>query len=275
MNWIGLRYILVLGALIVVKAYANLPQEQVMVSGQTLSLLNEEGQCAISLDAEAPLVLAIKWPCAFSPNKKGEPRIEMFENIPIVIAQHSTPKPAPSRDCDSERQAVRLTEGRLETSRVMRVASCLNGPIDQKNFTLPSTSYSYRPPATRTHSKKSTADRGLVQATFVGQHVSLVNDYGHCAFVRPGEPPLRLDMAWPCRFSETKQKTVRIELFRGAEILMAERSEPLPAHSTECDTARQVIRHFKNKLEIAPVMHSTRCGLDVWDQKVFVWQFDW
>ena len=275
MNWIGLRYILVLGALIVVKAYANLPQEQVMVSGQTLSLLNEEGQCAISLDAEAPLVLAIKWPCAFSPNKKGEPRIEMFENIPIVIAQHSTPKPAPSRDCDSERQAVRLIEGRLETSRVMRVASCLNGPIDQKNFTLPSTSYSYRPPATRTHSKKSTADRGLVQATFVGQHVNLVNDYGHCAFIRPGQPPLRLDMAWPCRFAENQHNQVRIELYRKAEILMVEHSEPLPVPRVGCIHHRQVIRYFKDKLDVAPVRHADMCGLGWWDQKVFVWQFDW
>lgn len=116
---------------------------------------------------------------------------------------------------------------------------------------------------------------GLGQATFVGQQVNLINDDGHCAFVRPGQPLLRLDMAWPCRFSETKQKKVRIELFRGAEILMAERSEPLPAPSKECDTATQVVRHFKDKLEIAPVIQSTRCGLDVWDQKVFVWQFDW
>lgn len=116
---------------------------------------------------------------------------------------------------------------------------------------------------------------GLVQATFVGEHVNLVNDNGQCSFVRPGQVPLRLDMAWPCRFAEDRQKKVRVELFRGAEILMVERSEPLPAPSNECVAARQVIRHFRDKLEIAPVLNSSRCGLGFWDQKNFVWQFDW
>jgi type VI secretion system protein ImpC len=89
----------------------------------------------VELLGEPPLVLAIKWPCAFSPDRKGKPRVERFENTPIVIARHSTPKPAPSRDCDSEQQAVRLIDGRLEASSVMRSAGCFNGPEDQKNFT--------------------------------------------------------------------------------------------------------------------------------------------
>lgn len=138
MNWIGIRYTLVLGALIGLEAYADFTersQEQVFVAGLTLSLMNESGQCALSGDGAAPLVLAIKWPCAFSPDRTGKPRGERFENIPIVIARHSTPKPAPSRDCDSEQQAIRLIDGRLEASSVMRSASCFNGTVDQKNFT--------------------------------------------------------------------------------------------------------------------------------------------
>jgi len=138
MNWIGIRYTLVLGALIGLKAYADFTersQEQIFVAGLTLLLMKESGQCGLSTDGAAPLVLAIKWPCAFSLDSTGKPRVERFENIPIVIARHSTPKPVPSRDCDSEQQAIRLIDGRLEASSVMRSVSCFNGTEDQKNFT--------------------------------------------------------------------------------------------------------------------------------------------
>jgi hypothetical protein len=116
---------------------------------------------------------------------------------------------------------------------------------------------------------------GLTQATFVGQQANLVNDDGHCSFAMTNKLPMRLEMAWPCRFTENQQKSVRIESYRDAEILMVERSEPLPAPNTDCIHDRQVIRYFKNKLEVAPVRHTTRCGPGFWDQKTFVWQFDW
>jgi hypothetical protein len=138
MNWIGARYALLLGAIIGLKAYADFTdpsQKRVFVAGSTLSLVDESGQCGLSLEGAAPLMLAIKWPCAFSQDRTGKPRVERFENTLIVIARHSIPKPAPSRDCDSEQQAIRLIDGRLEASSVMRSAGCFNGPEDQKNFT--------------------------------------------------------------------------------------------------------------------------------------------
>lgn len=119
------------------------------------------------------------------------------------------------------------------------------------------------------------AAKGLVQATFAGQQVNLIDDQGRCTLTRPGKPPLTLDMQWPCRFSEDSQQKVRVESFRQAQIIMVERSEPLPAPSKDCATDLQAIRYFKNKLEVAPVSRVAACGPGHWDQKAYVWQFDW
>ncbi|MFS2158158.1 hypothetical protein ACCD10_12460 [Pseudomonas sp. Pseusp122] len=116
---------------------------------------------------------------------------------------------------------------------------------------------------------------GLTQATFAGQQVNLIDDQGRCTLTRPGNPPLTLDMKWPCRFSEDRQQKVRIENFHKTQIIMVERSEHLPAPSKDCATDLQPIRYFKGKLEAAPVSQIAACGPGSWDQKAYIWQFDW
>jgi hypothetical protein len=123
-----------------------------------------------------------------------------------------------------------------------------------------------QPPATPT---------GLTQATFAGQQVNLIDDQGRCTLARTGNAPLTLDMKWPCRFSEDRQQKVRVEHFNQAQIIMVERSEHLPAPSKNCATDLQAIRYFKGKLEVAPVSQIDACGPGPWDQKAYVWQFDW
>jgi hypothetical protein len=106
-----------------------------MLAGQSLTLENHQQRCALRKADQSLLELEIPWPCAFSPDRKGQPRIEAFnDNALIVIAYHSQAEPAPSRKCLSQYQAIRLIHEKLETSVVGRMSSCMNGSIDQKNF---------------------------------------------------------------------------------------------------------------------------------------------
>jgi hypothetical protein len=116
---------------------------------------------------------------------------------------------------------------------------------------------------------------GLVQATFVGEQVSLVNADGQCMFTRAGATPLLMDMAWPCRFSVTRHQSLRVETFDQTPILMVERSEHLPAPDLGCRTVVQAVRWYKGKLETARAQHIAMCGPGNWDQKMFMAVFDW
>ena len=119
------------------------------------------------------------------------------------------------------------------------------------------------------------ATKASLQATFAGQQVSLIDTQGRCTLARPGNAPLSLDMQWPCRFSEDAQQNVRVEHFRQAQIIMVEHIERAPAPGKGCTTDLQPIRALNGKLEVAPVSRIPVCGPGQWDQKAFVWQFDW
>ncbi len=119
------------------------------------------------------------------------------------------------------------------------------------------------------------ARNGLTQAEVGGQLLSLSNEQGRCTLNRAQSAPLTLEMQWPCRFSEDLQKNVRVETYRKALIVMVERSDPLPAPSKNCVTDLQPVRLFNGKLEASPVSRIAACGPAHWDQKAFVWQFDW
>jgi hypothetical protein len=116
---------------------------------------------------------------------------------------------------------------------------------------------------------------GLVQANFGGEQVSLVNTDGQCGLTRPGEMPLRLDIAWPCRFSVNRSGDLRVETFDKNPILMVERSDHLPTPALGCRTAVQAVRWYKGKLETARAQHIAMCGPGHWDQKMFIGVFDW
>jgi hypothetical protein len=116
---------------------------------------------------------------------------------------------------------------------------------------------------------------GLVHASFAGKNVSLINDNGRCALSLSAAQSIALDMIWPCRFSEDRQKNVRVESYRQAQVLMVERSEHLPPPSKDCATDLQAIRYFKGRVEVALVSQIAACGPGYWDQKALIWDFDW
>jgi len=119
------------------------------------------------------------------------------------------------------------------------------------------------------------ARNGLTKAELGGQQLSLSNEQGRCTLNRAGAASLTLEMQWPCRFSEDLQKNVRVETYRKALIIMVERSDPLPAPSKSCVTDLQPVRLLNGKLEASPVSRVAACGPSHWDQKAFIWQFDW
>ncbi|RMO78263.1 hypothetical protein [Pseudomonas syringae group genomosp. 3] len=114
---------------------------------------------------------------------------------------------------------------------------------------------------------------GLTQFEIAGKQLSLSNEKGRCVLNRAGDPPVKMDMRWPCRFSENKQLNVRIEDHRQSLVFMVERSVPMPAPSTDCLTDLQAVRLFKGQLEIAPSIRVGGCGPGLWDQKLFIWYF--
>ncbi|MFB3302421.1 hypothetical protein [Pseudomonas sp. AMR01] len=111
------------------------PKDRVTLAGQTLSLENHQQRCALRKPDQSLLQLEIPWPCKFSPDRTGLPRVEAFNGSElIIIVYHSQAEPEPSRRCKSQYQAVRQIQGRLETSVVAQSAFCMDGVIDQKNF---------------------------------------------------------------------------------------------------------------------------------------------
>ncbi|WP_295472314.1 hypothetical protein [uncultured Pseudomonas sp.] len=107
----------------------------VSLTGMTLTLQDQNGHCSLRKDDGSLLSLEIPWPCAFSQDRHGQPRVEKFnQGSEIVIVYHAVPEPAPSQACDTRFQAVRLMKGQLEASMVARNAMCMKGVIDQKNF---------------------------------------------------------------------------------------------------------------------------------------------
>ncbi|HJR32987.1 MAG TPA: hypothetical protein VJ889_30045 [Pseudomonas sp.] len=111
------------------------PSNQVIVAGQTLTLENHDQQCALRKQDQSILKLDMPWPCFLSVDRQGQPRVEIFNNAQIIIVEHSTPEPAPSRDCDARYQAIRQIKGQpMEVSKVAHSAGCMTGVMDQKNF---------------------------------------------------------------------------------------------------------------------------------------------
>ena len=111
------------------------PSNQVIFAGQTLTLENHDQQCALRKQDQSILKLDMPWPCFLSVDRKGQPRVETFNNAQIIIVEHSTPEPPPSRDCDARYQAIRQIKGqRMEVSKVAHSAGCMTGVMDQKSF---------------------------------------------------------------------------------------------------------------------------------------------
>lgn len=110
-------------------------KDSVVLASHTLILENHQQRCALRKPDQSLLQLEIPWPCKFSPDRKGLPRVEAFNgNELIIIVYHSQAEPEPSRRCKSQYQAVRQIQGRLEISEVAQSGFCMNGVIDQKNF---------------------------------------------------------------------------------------------------------------------------------------------
>jgi len=111
------------------------PSNQVIFAGQTLTLENHDQQCALRKQDQSILKLDMPWPCFLSVDRKGQPRVETFNNAQIIIVEHSTPEPPPSRDCDARYQAIRQIKGQpMEVSKVAHSAGCMTGVMDQKSF---------------------------------------------------------------------------------------------------------------------------------------------
>ncbi|MBD9564871.1 hypothetical protein [Pseudomonas sp. PDM09] len=111
------------------------PSNQVIFAGQTLTLENHDQQCALRKQDQSILKLDMPWPCFLSVDRKGQPRVETFNNAQIIIVEHSTPEPPPSRDCDAQYQAIRqIKDQPMEVSKVAHSAGCMTGVMDQKSF---------------------------------------------------------------------------------------------------------------------------------------------
>ena len=109
---------------------------EVVVGGQRLTLENHAQRCALRKPDQSLFTLDMPWPCHLSIDRKGQPRVENFNNAQIIIVQHFAPEPAPSQECRSQYQAIRHIEGRLEASMVAHGGRCLLGAMDQKNFVV-------------------------------------------------------------------------------------------------------------------------------------------
>lgn len=105
----------------------------VTLGGQLLQLVDVQGQCALLREDGNTQLTDVAWPCRFSPNHAGEPRIEVFQSVPIVLVEHCQPSPeiATGR---RQSQAVRLRDGLYETSTV-NTSRCGSGVQDRKMFT--------------------------------------------------------------------------------------------------------------------------------------------
>ena len=115
---------------------------KVDLNGETLRLVESQGQCAVQRADQSTLTTDVSWPCFFSKtwargddrNMKPIPRIEKFNDIPIVIVMNIKRPSLPIEDCVSNLQAVRLRSGVLEKSVTMVGRSCDLNAGDQKVF---------------------------------------------------------------------------------------------------------------------------------------------
>ncbi|CAH0274694.1 hypothetical protein E3Z27_27800 [Pseudomonas mediterranea] len=107
---------------------------QVDLGGQVLTLENHNQRCALRKPDQSVLTLDMTWPCHLSVDRQDKPRVESFNNAKIIIVQHFETEPAPSQECRSQYQAVRLIAGRLEASMLAEGGRCTQGAVDQKNF---------------------------------------------------------------------------------------------------------------------------------------------
>ncbi|RMT85233.1 hypothetical protein [Pseudomonas viridiflava] len=109
------------------------PPLNVVLGQKPLQLMDHQGRCALAERGQSPHVLEMNWPCQFSPDKQGKARVEMFNHTPIVLVMRSEPEPTPGTNCLTQTQAVRLINGKLETSVRMDTAGCGYG-ADQKVY---------------------------------------------------------------------------------------------------------------------------------------------
>jgi hypothetical protein len=107
----------------------------VSMGGQTLTLANDQQRCVLRKPDQTLLPLDMAWPCQFRVDRQGKPHIEAFGKVPIVIVTHLAKDPQNSQQCRSEYRAIRQINGRLEPSVIARVASCISGTGDQKDYT--------------------------------------------------------------------------------------------------------------------------------------------
>jgi hypothetical protein len=107
---------------------------QANLGGQSLKLIDAQGQCAVLKPDNTQLALGMEWPCQFSPDRKGQVRVEVFKSVPIVLVEHTDPEKTPGAGCLTKSQAIRLRSGVLETSSVNQSAMCGRGVQDQKMF---------------------------------------------------------------------------------------------------------------------------------------------
>ncbi|WP_434675571.1 hypothetical protein [Pseudomonas sp. D3-10] len=111
------------------------------------------------------------------------------------------------------------------------------------------------------------------RAVFAGQALSLIDDQGQCALLKPDQGRMQLDMEWPCSFMLDKQQ-LRVEKFNEVPIFAVWRSEHMPAPSRDCITKMQAIRQMPQGFEAAPVSIYAFCGPGA-DQKMYVAPFTW
>lgn len=114
-------------------ADSDLPVHATLL-GQRYVLENQQQRCALRKNDQSLLVLDIPWPCHFSIGEHGQAHVEIFRQVPIVIALHSEALAQNPQQCQSQYQAIRLFKGQLEHSIVYRHASCLRGKGDQKAY---------------------------------------------------------------------------------------------------------------------------------------------
>lgn len=105
------------------------------LKGQQAILSDVQGRCTFIRAGSPPLTLDMPWPCRFSEDQQKKVRIENFRNALIVMVERSEHLPAPSEDCATDLQSIRLYKGKLEVSPVSRVSACGPRYWDQKVLT--------------------------------------------------------------------------------------------------------------------------------------------
>ena len=108
---------------------------QAVFVGHPVSLTDVQGRCTLVKPDQSHQTLDMEWPCQFSLGPDKQLRVETFNQVPIFLVERSEHMPAPSRDCLTKIQAVRLVKEKLEVSDVSQFASCGPGQWDQKMYT--------------------------------------------------------------------------------------------------------------------------------------------